>query len=171
VPRKSSKQVATEYFAAVAARDTTAMMTFWKPGGYGYIRGVADLRAPDEYSAWFDAMFRAVPDFTFEVVDMVAYGDKAAVRWRATGTFNGSGKFEGLAPNGSSLDIEGCDLLTIEDGLITENRAYMNSMEMARQMGAMPPSGSAAERGMMAALNAKTAAVEAIRRRRAARAQ
>jgi predicted ester cyclase len=166
VPKKSSKQVATEYFAAVAARDTNAMMTFWKPGGYGYIRGVAELRAPDEYSRWFGAMFRAIPDFTFAVLDMVAYADKAAVRWRATGTFNGSGKFEGLAPTGASLDLEGCDLLTIVDGLITENRAYMNSMEMAQQMGALPPSGSVAERGMMAAMNAKTAAAAAIRRRR-----
>jgi steroid delta-isomerase-like uncharacterized protein len=163
---KSAKQIATDYFAAVAARDVDAMMTFWTPGGVGHIYGVAELRAPDGYKQWFGAMFRAIPDFTFEVVDMVAYGDKAAVRWRATGTFNGTEKFEGLAPTGAALDIEGCDMLTIQDGLIQENRAYMNSMEMARQMGALPPAGSLAERGMMGAMNAKTAATAAIRRRR-----
>ena len=32
--------------------------------------------------------------------------------------------------------MEGCDLLTIRDGLVRENRAYMNATEMARQLGA-----------------------------------
>jgi predicted ester cyclase len=163
---KSAKQIATEYFGAVGARDVDAMMTFWKPGGHGYIYGVADLRAPEGYHEWFGGLFRAFPDFRFEVLDIAAYGDKAAVRWRARGTFNGEGKFEGLMPNGAGVDLEGCDMLTIEDGLITENRAYMNSMEMARQLGALPPAGSVPEKAMFSALNAKTAAVAAIRKRR-----
>ena len=54
-------------------------------------------------------------------------------------------------------------MLTIEDGLIVENRAYMNATEMARQLGAMPPAGSLPEKAMFGALNAKTAAVAAIR--------
>jgi predicted ester cyclase len=164
--KKSSKQIATEYFGAVGARDVDAMITFWKPGGRGYIHGVVELRAPDTYHRWFSDLFRAFPDFKFEILDVAAYGDKAAVRWRARGTFNGDKKFEGLAPTGAQIDMEGCDMLTIEDGLITENRAYMNSMEMARQLGALPPAGSLPEKAMFGALNAKTAGVAAIRKRR-----
>jgi steroid delta-isomerase-like uncharacterized protein len=164
--KKSAKQVATEYFAAVGARDVDAMMASWKPGGHGYIHGVADMRAPDGYQEWFGGLFRAFPDFKFEIVDMVAYDDKAAVRWRARGTFSGEGRFEGLAPNGATVDMEGLDLLTIRDGLIHENRAYMNAMEMARQLGALPPAGSLPEKAMFGALNAKTAAAAAVRRRR-----
>jgi|SRR3954447_202840 len=163
---KSAKQIATEYFGAVGARDVDAMMTFWKPGGYGYIYGVADLRAPEGYHEWFGGLFRAFPDFKFEILDIAAYGDKAAVRWRARGTFDGEGKFEGLTPNGATVNLEGCDLLTIRDGKIEENRAYMNAMEMARQLGALPPAGSVPEKAMFSALNAKTAAVAAIRKRR-----
>jgi predicted ester cyclase len=163
---KSAKQIATEYFGAVGARDVDAMMTFWKPGGYAYIHGVADLRAPDGYHEWFGGLFRAFPDFKFEIVEIVAYGDKATVRWRARGTFSGEGKFEGLVPNGATVDMEGLDLLTIKDGKIEEIRAYMNQMEMARQLGVMPPSGSVPEKAMFGALNAKTAAVAAIRKRR-----
>ena len=73
------------------------------------------------------------------VTDMVAYGEKAAVRWCATGTFNGEGKLQGVAPTGARLELEGLDLLTIRDGLIQENFADTNGMEMARQMGVMPP--------------------------------
>ncbi len=160
----SSKQVATRYFDAVAARDVNAMMEFWEPGGTGYIHGIAELRAPDGYGEYFGNMFRAIPDFAFEALDIVAYGEKAAVRWRATGHFTG-GKFEGLSPTGAAVEIEGCDLLTIRDGLIRENRAYTNGAELARQLGAMPPAGSIAEKAMLAAVNLRTALIATVRKR------
>jgi len=161
----SAKQVATAYFDAVAAQDTEAMMELWEPGGVGYIHGIAELRAPQGYHEYFGNMFRAIPDFRFEILDMVAYGEKAAVRWRARGHFTG-GRFEGLAPTGAAVDIEGLDLLTIRDGLIRENRAYLNGTELARQLGAMPPAGSIGEKGMLAMVNARTSVVAAIRNRR-----
>jgi steroid delta-isomerase-like uncharacterized protein len=163
---KSAKQVATAYFDAIAQRDVDAMMELWEAGGYGHIYGMADLRAPDGYQAWFGNMFRAIPDFAMSVVDMVAYGDKAAVRWKATGTFTGAEKFEGLNPTGAKIEIEGLDLLTIRDGLIRENHAYTNATELARQFGAMPPAGSVGERAMLGAVNARTAAVSWIGRMR-----
>ena len=161
---KSARQVATAYFEAIADRDIEAMMQLWEPGGYGHMYGMASLRAPDGYRQWFGNLFRAFPDFLFEVTDMVAYGDKAAVRWRARGTFNGPGKFEGLLPTGSRIELEGLDLLTIRDGLIRENRAYTNATEMARQLGAMPPAGSVGEKLMLGAVNLRTAALAAARR-------
>lgn len=161
----SAKQVATAYFEAIRKRDTDAMMLHWKPGGIGYLYGMAELRAPDGYKQFFGAMFRAFPDLDLQVIDMVAYGDKAAVRWAATGTFTGS-RFEGLAATGAGIELEGLDLLTIRDGLIEENRAYTNATEMARQMGAMPPAGSLGEKAMLGTVNARTAAVGWVRRMR-----
>lgn len=160
----SAKQVATAYFEAVGQRDIDAMMELWEPGAYGHLYGMAELRVPDGYHEWFGALFRAFPDYQMSVVDMVAYGEKAAVRWAATGTFNGSGRFEGLVPNGAKVEIEGLDLLTVRDGLIRENFAYTNPTEIARQLGAMPPAGSVGERAMLGAVNARTSAAEAIRR-------
>jgi steroid delta-isomerase-like uncharacterized protein len=163
--KRSAKQVATAYFEAIAKRDVDAMMELWEPGGEGHFSGMASLRAPEGYRQWFGNMlFRAFPDFAMEVVDMVAYGDKAAVRWRATGTFTGPARFEGLEPNGARMEIEGLDMLTIRDGLIRENRAYTNATEIARQLGAMPAAGSPGEKAMLAAVNLKTRAVTMIRR-------
>ncbi len=162
----SAKEIATAYFESIAARDVDKMTSFWKPGGYGYFYGMATLRVPEDLKGWFGGLFRAFPDFAMEVTDMVAYGDKAAVRWRATGTFTGPGRFEGLAPTGASVELEGLDLLTISDGEIVENRAYTNATEMARQMGAMPPAGSAGEKAMLGAVNARTAAAGALQRLR-----
>lgn len=167
--KRSAKQVATAYFDAIKARDLDAMAACWRPGSTDHFYGMADLSVPEGLREWFGGLFRAFPDFLMVVEDMVAYGDKAAVRWSATGTFTGSGKFEGLAATGSRIELEGLDLLTIEDGLIVENRAYTNALEMARQMGAMPAQGSAGERAMFAATNARTAALDMVKRARSAR--
>ena len=153
--KRSAKQVATAYFEAIAKRDVDAMMELWEPGAYGHIYGMTSLRAPEGYRQWFgETLFRAFPDYAMEVVD----GEKAAVRWRATATFTGPVQFEGIDATGARIEIEGLDLLTIRDGLIRENRAYTNAMEIARQVGAMPPAGSAGERAMLGAVNLRTRA-------------
>jgi steroid delta-isomerase-like uncharacterized protein len=157
--------VARAYFEAVAARDLDAMTGFYEPGGTGEIHGLVELIAPHSYRAWFANLFAAFPDFRFEILDVVAEGDQAAVRWRATGTFDGSTKFEGMEPNGATVDITGCDLLTIREGRIQRNEAYMNGTQMAQQLGALPPAGSLPERAMLAALNLKTRVAQALRRR------
>jgi predicted ester cyclase len=100
-------------------------------------------------------LFRAFPDFAM-VVDMVAYGEKAARALAWHGHLHRPVRFEGLDPNGARIEIEGLDLLTIRDGLIRENRAYTNAAEIARQLGAMPAPGSLGERAMLGAVNAKT---------------
>lgn len=159
------ESVARSYFDAVARRDVEAMVSFWKPGSHEVLHGVADLRVPEDMRRWFGALFTAFPDYSFEVLDVLAGEEKAAVHWRATGTFNGSGRFEGLAPNGSRVEIQGCDVLTIREGLIVSNEAYLNGMEMGRQLGALPPAGSPPERALYAALNLKTRLLAKLRDR------
>jgi steroid delta-isomerase-like uncharacterized protein len=149
-------EVGRSYFEAVAARDAEAMGEHWQPGSVDELHGLASLRAPEGIVAWFSNMFRAVPDFAMEVVDLVADGDKVVVRWHLTGTFTGDARFEGALATGESLDVTGSDMLTVRDGKIVHNDAYMNGMEIARQLGVLPPQGSGQERAMLGAVNAKT---------------
>jgi predicted ester cyclase len=160
----TAEEVARAYFDRIAARDVPGMMELWKPGGVGNIHGVAVLEAPGAYSEWFSNLFAAFPDFAFEVLEVVADDTKAAVRWRSRGSFTGDATFEGLRANGAELDIEGFDLLTVEDDKIVSNEAYLNGAEMARQLGALPPQGSAPEKAMTGLLNLKTRAMEALKR-------
>ena len=148
--------VGRAYFDAVAARDVEAMAACWESGGVDELHGLASLRAPEELKAWFSNTFRAVPDFKMEVLDLVATGEKVAVRWRLTGTFDGEAKFEGAIATGAKIEISGCDVLTVRDGKIQRNDAYLNGMQMARQLGVLPPRGSAQERAMIGATNLKT---------------
>jgi predicted ester cyclase len=165
-PEKTAKpaEVARSYFDAIGRQDVEAMESHYAPGGGGPIHGLVDLKVGDNYREWFTNLFRAFPDWKFEVLNLVAEGDHAAVEWRATGTFNGTAKFEGMDPNGAKLDVQGCDMVTIRDGRIVNIDAYSSGTEIARQLGALPPQGSTAERGMTAALNLKTRAVKALRR-------
>ena len=163
---RSTAEVARAYFEAVAARDVEGMISMWEPGGVGHIHGVAELVAPEGYREWFGNLFRAVPDMEFQVDEIVAEGDKAAVRWRARGTFTGDAKLEGFVATGTAIDMIGCDVLTIRDGKVADNQAYTNGMELARQLGALPPAGSAPERAMTALVNTRTRALGAFRRRR-----
>jgi len=163
-PSTEAGAVARAYFEAIGEQDLEQMVSFYEPGGTGEIHGLVSLTAPDTYRAWFANLFAAFPDFRFEILDVVSEGEQAAVRWHATGTFNGTARFQGMDPTGAKVDLTGFDLLTIRDGKIQRNDAYMNGAQMAQQLGALPPAGSLPERGMLAALNLKTRLVRALRR-------
>ena len=94
---------------------------------------------------YFGALFAAFPDFALEILDLTTSRNRTAVRWRARGTFAGPGTFQGFAPNGAQIEIEGCDVLTVADDLIQHNDAYLDSGDIARQLGFLPPAGSKAE--------------------------
>ena len=158
--------VARAYFEAVGRRDLDAMEAFYEEGGSGEIHGLVELTVPGTYRPWFANLFQAFPDFEFEILDVVSTGEKAAVRWRARGGFTGPVRFEGLEANGARVDVQGCDVLTIRDGRIHRNDAYMNGAEMARQLGALPPAGSAAEKAAIALANLKTRLRDLVASRR-----
>jgi predicted ester cyclase len=161
---RTAAEIAESYFEAVANRDIEAILEHWYPDGGGYIHGMIDVRVPDTYRGWFADLFKAFPDWKFEVLDLIADGDKAAVRWRASGTFRGPVRFEGMDPNGARVETEGCDVLTVRDGKLVTNYAYTNGAEMMRQLGALPAAGSTQEKALLGALNARTAIAKRLRR-------
>jgi hydroxyacylglutathione hydrolase len=152
----STRSAAKAYFDAVGRRDLDAMVACWRPGGREFIRGQIDTTAPDGVRAFFGELFAAVPDFDLQVEDMVVEKDRAVMRWRATGTFGGDTAFGGIEPNGSRIELEGCDVLLITDGLIDRNDAFSDSMEFARQIGMMPPQGSGAEQRLAGLFNRRS---------------
>jgi predicted ester cyclase len=162
--KMSTAEVARSYFEAVGRQDLDDMEAHYEPGAVGSIHGLVELRVGGNYREWFGTLFRAFPDMKFEILDIVAEGDRAAVEWHASGTFSGDARFEGMEPNGASVDVRGCDVVTIRDGRLVDNQAYTSGTEIARQLGALPPQGSVAERGMTGALNLKTRVVGMLRR-------
>lgn len=163
---KTTAQIAKAYFGAIAARDLDAAVALWKPGGRDHIHGIADMRSHADIKAFFNSQFAAFPDWKFEILELASSGKNAACRWRVTGTFDGPGKFQGLAPTGGKIEMEGCDMLRVEAGQIVENNAYTNGALIAQQLGLLPQQGSTADRVVTGAFNAKTAAATALRKLR-----
>ena len=52
----------------------------------------------------------------------------------------------GFASTGKRIDIDGIDVWDFAEGRIERYRAYYDMAALARQIGAMPPPGSAGER-------------------------
>jgi steroid delta-isomerase-like uncharacterized protein len=152
----SSSEIAKQYFEAVNAHDLDAAVALWEPGAVDRFVGQQEVTAPEGVRGYFGVLFAAFPDFSIEVLEITAARNRTAVRWRARGTFAGPGQFEGFDPNGARLEIEGCDVLTVSDDKIRHNDAYVDSGDIARKLGFLPPPGSKAEARLAKLANVRT---------------
>jgi steroid delta-isomerase-like uncharacterized protein len=92
-----------------------------------------ELRGPEGCKRLF-AQFRAVfPDIQFSIDDMIAEGDKVAVRWRFTGKH--SGAWGGATPTGKPVTVTGMSLHRLKDGQIVEGLIDQDILGMYEQIG------------------------------------
>ncbi len=151
----ASDNVARRYFEALGAQDLDAAVACWRPGGVDRLVGSQDLIAPEGIRTYFSELFAAFPDFSFEILQELADGPHTTIRWRARATFAGPGRFQGIAPNGARMEVEGCDVVTASDGLIDHLDAYMDSGAIARQLGLLPALESKAQARLTKLANAR----------------
>jgi steroid delta-isomerase-like uncharacterized protein len=118
----------------------------------------------DEIAAYFEATFAALPDFHIEVEALVEHGDDVLARWHLTATQEG--RIQGIDGTGKRLELDGVDHFTLKDGKIASNFVIFDQMQWARHVGLLPPDGSAADRAVKAAFNAKTRVAKEIQARR-----
>jgi glyoxylase-like metal-dependent hydrolase (beta-lactamase superfamily II)/predicted ester cyclase len=149
----TARAALTAYFEALHAQDLDAIAAAWAPDGVCHLPGEATADGPDGVRAYWAEFFGAIPDFHFEVRDLVAEGDTAAVRWSGKGTFAGPASFQGIEPTFSRLDLEGLDFFELRGGRIVREHAYTDGATFARQIGLLPPVGSTAEQRVTRAFN------------------
>ena len=126
-------------------------------------------RFPDETCHGADAIanylergFAGLPDFHMEVRALAEEGEDVFVQWRLTGTHTGA--FNGLEATGRGIAVVGMDHFVLRDGRMISNDVVFDQMQIARQLGVLPPDGSAADRAMKSAFNVKTRLAELIAR-------
>ena len=78
----------------------------------------------------------ALADSRFAVEDMIAEGDRVAVRLTAGATQ--VGELMGLPPSGKSYSIGEIHIFRIRDGKVVEHWHHYDQLGMMRQLGAMP---------------------------------
>ena len=157
-------EVARQYFEAIALQDLDAAEACWAVGGIDHLAPVGELSVPEGWRAYFEELFAAVPDFKYEVVDLISQDDTVAVHWRANGSFTGKA-LQGIRANGARIRASGADMLRVEGGLIQRLDSYWDDAAVARQIGILPAKGSGQERALTALFNARTRIARRLRRR------
>lgn len=89
---------------------------------------VADLRS----------IVGAVPDFRWEVLELLVDRDRLAVRARNTGT--PAGTWLGVAPTGASFEVVEYAVYTVRDGRFVHMTNLHDSAEVRRQLTTAPAS-------------------------------
>lgn len=82
----------------------------------------------------------AIPDFRFEVLTLLADGDKAMFHSMTRGTHLGD--MMGIPPTGKELALEAIDIVRVQDGKVVEHWGVFDEMAMMRQLGLIPEPGS-----------------------------
>ena len=81
--------------------------------------------------------FRAAfPDLQVIVEDLIAEGDKVALRLRGRGTHRGA--FAGVAPTGRSVTLTSVELLRLAGGKLVEHWDEFDTLGVLQQLGALP---------------------------------
>jgi steroid delta-isomerase-like uncharacterized protein len=83
----------------------------------------------------FVQMFRAAfPDIVFSIDEMIAEGDRVAVRLTGVGTHRGS--LGDLPPTGRAVRIHGAAIHHVKDGRIAETYEFVDKLGLRQQLGA-----------------------------------
>lgn len=109
------------------------------------------LHGREGVRAFVRATAHAFPDFHVEELEQAYIStDEPRVlgRYRMTGTMLGSWEYANLAATGRRIEVLGVDEWTFTGELMSHYATYYDSLDMSRQLGILPPVGSAADRAM-----------------------
>jgi uncharacterized protein (TIGR02246 family) len=100
-----------------------------------------ELRGRDAIRGYLQGQVDGFPDGGYEYIRKLEAGSVAIDEGYLTGTHTGSLTMpsgESIAPTGKQIRVRGCDLATVEGGLITGHRFYFDQMEFLGQLGMLP---------------------------------
>jgi predicted ester cyclase len=148
-------------FECLNRRDVSSLKPFWTADTVERFPDKT-CRGPEEIGAYFEDAFAALPDWHMEVIAIAEQGDDVFVHWHLTGTH--TGPLLGIEPTGKPVAIDGIDHFVLRDGMVVSNFVVVDQMQYARQIGMMPPDGSAGDRALKRAFNARTKVARRLKR-------
>jgi len=101
------------------------------------IFGPSTARGPALVRQFVRVFRSAFPDLRVTVIDQMGDGDRVATRWRMEGTQ--TNRLMGIEASHRSIDVEGIRIDRIVNGRIAETWNRWDTLEMLRQLGAVPP--------------------------------
>lgn len=134
---EQNKELCRRFFAAISSGDFAALDQILSPNFVEHELLPPQIPPGREGAKILFSMLRhAIPDAVMSPEDMVAEGDKVAVRVLVTGTQ--TGEFMGIPASGKLVEYTVMDLMRIQDSQLVEHWGVADQMTLLTQIGAMP---------------------------------
>lgn len=93
-------------------------------------------------------IFAAFPDLVYEPVGepLISSDETIGTRVHFTGTMRGPLEPPGFAPTHQPIDLHAFELYTLAGDRIRKFELFLDTLELGRQIGAVPPAGSPGDR-------------------------
>ena len=111
----------------------------YAPNWVGHMPGRPDIHGIESIKRMANIFYTAFPDMEYTIDDMVAEGDKVAVRWTLAGTHEG--ELMGVSPTGVQVTLRGNSILRFAEGKCVELWSSFDSRVIWPQLGVTPPLG------------------------------
>jgi len=129
-----TKQLVRSYFDACNRRDMAAIFDCLHPDVVHHSR-LSEY--PKEGVAYaFAATFAAFPDLRWNIVEIIAEGDRVATLVRFEGTHEG--EYLGKAATGRRVRVYSVDVARVKDGKFIEHRGVLDELHLLAQIGVVP---------------------------------
>lgn len=119
-----AEDVYRAYNVAENAHDLEATASLVAPDLEVAINGRGRIASAHEDTVANSLLFSTYPDYRREIIEVIADGDRAAVRWRMLGT---PAVGAGLPP----LDLHGCSIVETRGGSLARAFLYIDETALA----------------------------------------
>ena len=132
---EQTRRVIARYFEEVWNRGEVDALDELLTADYvNHSPSIPDPRpGPGDLKPIVRAMREGIPDLRYEILDLVATGEKAAVYLRVTGTHLGS--LFGIPATGRRIDIRQMQVEWLRDGRICRHWHVTDELGLMRQLG------------------------------------
>lgn len=131
---ENKKLVRTWFEDVWNKRDLSAIAKMYHKNGkaHGFPEPDAVTHSPEEFTKHAKAFHDAFGHIRIDIDDLVAEGDKVAVRWTATMTHTGDGL--GIPATSKKVSVPGSSFVTCGNGQILEGWNYADFTRMRLEL-------------------------------------
>lgn len=120
-------------FKAIDRNDFDTFKSLFTSEGTCHIAGVPQALPIEAGISFIKKFYEGFPDGVHFIKDIVAEGDKVAVRFVLQGTHKG--EFSGIAPSGNSIKSEGIHIYRFFGGKVKEMWIVEDKLSLMHQLG------------------------------------
>ena len=130
---EQNKEIVRQLYEAIDKQDMDTFLGLSAPDGVCHIPGVPEAVPLEAIAEVIKSFYTAFPDSTHAIKDVIAEGDKVAVRFTQVSTH--TGEYEGIPPTGNKIYVECQHILRLVDGKVAEVWLVEDNLGMMMQLG------------------------------------